>query len=119
MTKTFCYSLIVFIYRVKTACLRVFPNRRQLFIQRSLLHVNALALLLFVVSAVTFGQTPVPQVKSPDSLSVKDFSRLINEFSEEGGYFRSDNFTSNETAYLHVVDKMRQLGASGGAYLGV
>jgi hypothetical protein len=119
MSKTFCYSLTVFIYAMKTACFCVFPDNRQRFIQRSLLHVNALAFLLFVVSAVTFGQTPVPQVKSPDSLSAKDFSRLINEFSEEGGYFRSDNFTSNETAYLHVVDKMRQLGATGGAYLGV
>jgi hypothetical protein len=119
MTKTLCFSLTALICRVKTSCFRLFPNRRQPFIQRSLLHVNALACLLFIVSAVTFGQTPVPPVKSPDSLSVKDFSRLINEFSEEGGYFRSDNFTSNETAYLHVVDKMRQLGASGGAYLGV
>ncbi|MGH9854032.1 MAG: hypothetical protein ACREBD_29665, partial [Blastocatellia bacterium] len=31
----------------------------------------------------------------------------------------SDNFTSNETSYLHVVDKLRQLGAAGGAYIGV
>src|SRR5262249_59661107 len=30
-----------------------------------------------------------------------------------------DNFTSNETAYLTVVDTMRRLGATGGAYLGV
>src|SRR5262249_10299245 len=39
--------------------------------------------------------------------------------SEEGGFFHSDNFTSNETSYLHVVDKLRELGVSGGAYLGV
>jgi hypothetical protein len=60
--------------------------------------------------------------KAPDkleSLSATEFSRLSREFSEEGGYFRSDNFTSNETAYLTVVDKLRQLGASGGAYIGV
>src|SRR5207248_101171 len=29
------------------------------------------------------------------------------------------NFTSNETSYLHVTDKLRELGATGGAYLGV
>jgi hypothetical protein len=52
-------------------------------------------------------------------LPAAEFSRLVREFSEEGGYFRSDNFTSNETAYLTVVDKLRQLGASGGAYIGV
>jgi hypothetical protein len=39
--------------------------------------------------------------------------------SEEGGFFRSDNFTSNEDSYLHVVDKLKQLGATGGAYIGV
>lgn len=31
----------------------------------------------------------------------------------------SDNFTSNETSYLHVIDKLRELGAVGGAYIGV
>ena len=31
----------------------------------------------------------------------------------------SDNFTSNETSYLHIIDKLRELGATGGAYIGV
>ncbi|HEY8461526.1 MAG TPA: hypothetical protein VIM99_14145 [Blastocatellia bacterium] len=44
---------------------------------------------------------------------------MIREFSEEGGYFMSDNFTSNETSYLHVVDKLKELGVTGGAYIGV
>lgn len=44
---------------------------------------------------------------------------MIREMSEEGGYFLSDNFTSNETSYLHIVDKLRQLGTTGGAYIGV
>ncbi|HKE04062.1 MAG TPA: hypothetical protein VKE91_08380 [Blastocatellia bacterium] len=44
---------------------------------------------------------------------------MIREFSEDGGYFMSDNFTSNETSYLHIVDKLRELGVTGGAYLGV
>ena len=64
----------------------------------------------------------VGTAKAPDkleSLPAAEFSRLIRELSEESGYFRSDNFTSNETAYLTVVDTMRRLGASGGAYLGV
>lgn len=61
-------------------------------------------------------QTPA---KVADGLSAAEFARLQRELSEEGGYFRSDNFTSNETAYLTIVDKLRQLGATGGAYLGV
>jgi len=65
---------------------------------------------------------PAGAAKAPDklvSLPAAEFARLVRDFSEDGGYFRSDNFTSNETAYLTVVDKLRQLGASGGAYLGV
>jgi hypothetical protein len=53
------------------------------------------------------------------SLPAPEFSRLIQTLSEKDGYFRSDNFTSNETSYLHVVGKLRELGISGGAYVGV
>jgi hypothetical protein len=68
------------------------------------------------------GAQPAGAVKAPDKLEnlpAAEFSRLVRELSDEGGYFRSDNFTSNETAYLSVVDKLRQLGATGGAYIGV
>lgn len=54
-----------------------------------------------------------------DRLPAAEFSRLIQSISEEGGYFFSDNFTSNEDSYLTVVDKMKELGATGGAYVGV
>lgn len=86
-----------------------------------------MAALLLVISvggawtnrpASAQAQAPAA-TKAADSLSAAEFARLQRELSEEGGYFRSDNFTSNETAYLTVVDKLRQLGATGGAYLGV
>lgn len=54
-----------------------------------------------------------------DSLPAAEFSRLVQTLSEEGGFFFSDNFTSNEDSYLTVVDRMKQLGATGGAYIGV
>lgn len=54
-----------------------------------------------------------------ESLSRAEFSKLIRDLSEEDGYFRSDNFTSNETSYLHVLDRMREIGIPGGAYVGV
>ncbi len=57
--------------------------------------------------------------KQPEKLSAEEFARLVRELSEEGGFFRSDNFTSNETSYLHVIGKLRQLEATGGAYIGV
>lgn len=90
------------------------------------------ALLLFVWQGSAHAQAAQPQktpappaapVKAtanlPESLSAAEFARLSRELSEEGGYFRSDNFTSNETSYLHIVDKLREIGTTGGAYLGV
>lgn len=52
-------------------------------------------------------------------ISAAEFSKMVDLFSEPEGEFFSDNFTSNETAYLFVVDKLRELGVSGGAYIGV
>ena len=65
------------------------------------------------------GQKARTDSRRADAIPVAEFSRMVREFSEEGGYFQADNFTSNETSYLHVVDKLRELGVSGGAYLGV
>jgi len=93
---------------------RVFHSSR-----RSLMPASALALGLIAALLTTAWRSAAPQPKPLESLSAAEFSRLIRELSEEGGYFRSDNFTSNETAYLTVVDKLRQLGATGGAYVGV
>ncbi|MBO0722247.1 MAG: hypothetical protein J2P41_15585, partial [Blastocatellia bacterium] len=76
--------------------------------------------ILFITNAISAAdQSPSRAEGQKDGLSATEFSRLNREFSEEGGYFRSDNLTSNETPYLHVVDKLRELGARGGAYLGV
>lgn len=52
-------------------------------------------------------------------LSTAEYTRLIDRISESGGYFDTDNLISNERSYLHVLGKMRKLGLSGGAYIGV
>jgi hypothetical protein len=62
------------------------------------------------------GELSNPQL---ERLSSVEFSALIRDLSEEGGYFFSDNLISNETPYLTVAGKLRQLGATGGAYVGV
>jgi len=56
---------------------------------------------------------------SAPAIPSAEFARLVQQFSEEGGYFQSDNFTSNETAYLRIVSRFQELGVSGGAYVGV
>jgi hypothetical protein len=82
-------------------------------------HVLLVALTLAVIAGSSASAQTSRQQGRPESLSSADFARLIRDLSEEGGYFRSDNFTSNETSYLHIVDKLKQLGAVGGAYVGV
>lgn len=79
----------------------------------------ALKLLLIAAVAAAAGQSISRRQEPAQGLSATEFSRLIREFSEEGGYFHSDNFTSNETSYLQIADKLQQLGASRGAYIGV
>jgi hypothetical protein len=70
---------------------------------------------------------PAQQVREPARneaayarpIAPAEFARIQTEFSEPEGYFRSDNFVSNETSYLYVVDKLKELGVNGGAYIGV
>ena len=50
---------------------------------------------------------------------VQDFGALVARLSSVEGYFDTDNLISNESSYLHAVSILRELGLSGGAYLGV
>jgi len=86
----------------------------------------SLPILIFTLSSTwhldtsrALSQAQTAQSPQADGLSISEWSRLSRDMSEEGGYFRSDNFTSNETPYLQIVDKLKELGATGGAYLGV
>ncbi len=89
-------------------------------LQKSLLIVCLTLLAALLATTATIAQPkPAPTTQLPEKLSATEFSRLIREFSEEGGEFHSDNLISNETSYLHIVDKLKELGASGGAYIGV
>src|SRR4030095_3794093 len=55
----------------------------------------------------------------PARLSDKEFWKIITDFSEAGGYFRSDNFLSNEAGYQEVIPVLKKSVRSGGVYLGV
>src|SRR6516162_6245494 len=61
-----------------------------------------------------------PRAAASDvQVSIEQFNRYIEQWSEPEGYFDSDNFISNETSYLHVVDDLRARVTPGGIYLGV
>ena len=80
--------------------------------------VLALGLSLLWVGCKGIGGAAPPQaVLSP--IPDSTFGRLVQELSEPGGYFDTDNLISNERSYLHVVDALRERRVSGGAYLGV
>jgi hypothetical protein len=95
-----------------------FPRIQIKYLRRTL-WILATTLLLGAVQARQAWEVGGLQKTQISSIPAVEFARMIKDFSEEGGYFRSDNFVSNETSYLHVVDRLRDLGATGGAYLGV
>lgn len=56
----------------------------------------------------------------PDRLADSTFWRMVTTMSEPGGYFRSDNFISNEITFQHAIPTLVGQGrAPGGVYLGV
>ena len=56
----------------------------------------------------------------PARLSDAAYWKLLSDISEPGGYFRiTDNFTSNELEVGQVYTLLREMGVSGGVYLGV
>lgn len=55
----------------------------------------------------------------PSRLDDSTFWKLVTDYSEPGGYFRSDNFVSNEMAFQFVIPTLLQTTKPGGVYLGV
>src|SRR5262245_55078284 len=55
----------------------------------------------------------------PTRLADTTFWRLVTTTSEPGGYFRSDNFVSNEPSYQWVIPELLRTTKPGGVYLGV
>ena len=77
-------------------------------------------LVVVVLAAIVLGVQPgaAPQ-DSALRLSDAEFWTLIDDASERGGAFHSDNFTSNEAGYAAVAAMLAKSGPHGGAYLGV
>lgn len=75
---------------------------------------------LLLAGAVALGAAlPASQQGLPARLSDAQFWSMVSEFSEEDGYFRSDNFVSNEVTFQHVIPDLVRARAPGGVYLGV
>jgi len=69
--------------------------------------LTAIGLLWPGATSVVHVQTPTP------------FASRVEQLSEPGGFFDTDNLISNERSYLHVIPALRDRGLTGGAYIGV
>jgi hypothetical protein len=74
---------------------------------------------VFVASLLSAVILIAPIGAASRSRDHKFFAALSARLSEQGGYFDSDNLISNETSYLHVIPKLKELGITGGVYIGV
>jgi hypothetical protein len=100
-----------FIVRIETQL--VFPPRSLL---RRLRRVAAFA----VAAAIALGSAGRAAAQElPAQIADSTFWKLVTDFSEPGGYFRSDNFVSNEMAFQYVIPALQRSTSPGGAYLGV
>jgi hypothetical protein len=90
--------------------------------RKALLVVSGTLLVWAALPAPGPTQTPsrtVPVIEAaPVNISPDRFAAYVRDLSEPEGYFDTDNFISNETSYLHVMNDVRQVPA-GGVYLGV
>jgi hypothetical protein len=75
--------------------------------------------LLFTTAAFAVAPAAARAQDIPSKLADTSFWRLVTDFSEAGGTFRSDNFVSNETMYQWVIPELLRTTKPGGVYLGV
>jgi len=75
------------------------------------------ALLLLGIVIVVGPERSLAEV--PQQLDDQVFWRLMNEMSEKGGVFPSENLVSNEPNFQVVLTKLKQRVMPGGVYLGV
>src|ERR1051326_9610400 len=88
-----------------------------LTIRRRIILAAATAVFAFL-GPLSLSSRPLATDELPKQLSDDAFWSLVSEFSEPGGYFRSDNFVSNETTFQYVIKDLKRT-RPGGVYLGV
>jgi hypothetical protein len=73
-----------------------------------------------VVAVVLWSRPPLRAADTlPTQLTDGAFWKLIDDMSEPGGAFQSENFLSNETGFQAVIPRLVQMARPDGAYMGV
>ena len=90
-----------------------------MLLRRSFLKLGFGIAMVLCVSALPSLKTARTAESLPGRLSDDAFWRTVSEMSEEGGYFRYENFLSNELGFQHVIPVLKETTSTGGVYLGV
>jgi len=69
---------------------------------------------LFVLVAILFSADTLPS-----QLTDAEYWKMINDFSEPGGFYQYNVITSNELSYQSGLPELTRTPRGGGAYLGV
>jgi len=90
---------------------------------QEMLHRTAVRPIAVVVLVLGLLSPAVPAFWAADTLpaqiSDEAFWKMIESFSEDGGFFTSENFSSNELAYPTLIPKLQSIVKPGGVYMGV
>ncbi|MDB4881853.1 MAG: hypothetical protein JWL95_619 [Gemmatimonadetes bacterium] len=78
-----------------------------------------LRLCVAAVCATLGVATSLPAQRVPARLADSTFWRLMHDYSETWGTFRSENFVSNESSLQWVIPELTRRVKPGGVYLGV
>lgn len=81
--------------------------------------VIGLAAVLSLAFVYLVPRSDVATRTLPEGFSDAEFWSLIDDFSEAGGAFRSENLVSNETTFQYVIPELTRRAKRGGVYLGV
>jgi hypothetical protein len=92
-------------------------NETMLTNRRRILFAAA-TVLVALLGPLSFTSSYLFAEEIPSQLTDEAFWKMVTEFSEVGGYFRSDNFVSNETTFQYVLKRLEKT-RPGGVYLGV
>jgi hypothetical protein len=81
------------------------------------------ACFCFAILVSAAGIIAVPantiQAALPNEIPDRVFWKLISDLSEKDGYFRFENFISNEVGFQSVIPQLQRILGPGGVYIGV
>src|SRR6266850_7033915 len=90
-----------------------------MLLRRSFLKLGFGLVAFLGVSALPALKTAKTADPLPTRLTDDAFSHAVVDLSEEGGYFRYENFLSNELGFQFVIPGLKETTKPGGVYMGV